>query len=193
LFELRLRDRMDDYGRKTPQFTIANFLHPHFKGDSVNADNNKACLPQTQGWMYQKYTTNKEEEDEEDKKSASQSILAETTTSQPEIDEWECCNNDRLEVMVALRSTTKTKTSLSTIEPEIDYYLTKADDTKKKFLTYCDVLEYWRGHEHIMPMLARLAREIFAILATSAPSERIFCSAGLIITESQTLLNTDQG
>jgi len=129
----------------------------------------------------------------EDKKSASQSILAETTTSQPEVDKWECCNNDRLEVMVALRSTTKTKTSLSTIEPKIDYYLSKADDTKKTFLTYCDVLEYWRGHEHIMPMLARLAREIFAILATSAPTKRIFCSAGLIITESQTLLNTDQG
>jgi hypothetical protein len=44
----------------------------------------------------------------------------------------------------------------------------------------------------MMPMLARLAREIFAIPATSAPSERIFCSAGLIITESQTLLNTDR-
>jgi len=112
LFELRLRDRIDDYGQKTPQFAIAIFLHPHFKGDGVNADNNKACLPQTKERIYQKYTTNKEEEEEEDKMSASQGILVETTTSQPEVDEWECCNNDRPEVMAALRLTTKKQTHL---------------------------------------------------------------------------------
>jgi len=86
--------------------------------------------------------------------------------------------------MAALSSTTKTKTSLSTIEHKIHYYLIKTNDPKKKFLTNCDVLEYWRRHEHMLPMLERLARDISAILATSATSERIFSSARLIITES---------
>jgi hAT family C-terminal dimerisation region len=44
----------------------------------------------------------------------------------------------------------------------------------------------------MIPMLARLAREIFAIPAMSAPSERIFSSTGLIIMESRLLLNTDR-
>jgi hypothetical protein len=43
----------------------------------------------------------------------------------------------------------------------------------------------------MMPMLSRLARDIFVIPATSAPSERTFSSAVLIITESRTFLNTD--
>jgi hypothetical protein len=83
--------------------------------------------------------------------------------------------------MAALSSTTKTKTSLSTIEHKIHYYLIKTNDPKKKFLTNCDVLEYWRRHEHML--LERLARDISA-MATSATSERIFSSARLIITES---------
>jgi len=47
LFELKLRQRIDNYGREIPQFAIANFLHPHFKGAGLNADNNKTYLPKT--------------------------------------------------------------------------------------------------------------------------------------------------
>jgi hypothetical protein len=43
----------------------------------------------------------------------------------------------------------------------------------------------------MIPILARLAKEIFAIPATSAPSERIFSSTGLMIMESRMLLNTN--
>jgi hypothetical protein len=41
-----------------------------------------------------------------------------------------------------------------------------------------------------MPMLARLAWEIFANPATSASSEQTFSAAWQIVTESRTLLNT---
>jgi len=48
--------------------------------------------------------------------------------------------------------------------------LTKAD-RKTTYKIECDILGYWKEKEHQLPMLARLAREIFAILATSASSE----------------------
>jgi hypothetical protein len=76
------------------------------------------------------------------------------------------------------------------MEHEINFYLTKADKPDTKFKVKCDMLEYWKGHEQMIPMLARLAREIFAIPATSAPSEQTFLAAGQIVTESRTLFNT---
>jgi hAT family C-terminal dimerisation region len=92
------------------------------------------------------------------------------------VDQWEYHNYDRDDVMRLLESE-PTKTSLSTIQHEIDFYLTKADKPEKKFRVDCDVLEYWKGHEQQMPMLARLAREIFANPATSASSEQTFSAA----------------
>jgi len=72
------------------------------------------------------------------------------------VDQWEYHNYDRDDVMRLLESE-PTKTSLSTIQHEIDFYLTKADKPDTKFMVDCDVLEYWKGHEQQMPMLARLA------------------------------------
>jgi hypothetical protein len=57
------------------------------------------------------------------------------------------------------------KTTLSSIEHEIDWYLTKADKNTT-FKIEQDVLEYWREKEQQLPKLARLAREMFAIPAT---------------------------
>jgi len=66
-------------------------------------------------------------------------------TPQLEEDEWEYCNYDRPEVMATLKLAVKLKTTLTTIEHEIEHNLTKADDPKTKFLTGCDVLKYWCG------------------------------------------------
>jgi hypothetical protein len=63
--EDQFRNRIQDYGRKTPQFAIANFLHPHFKGNALNADN-KMFLPTLKEMICKKNTTNKEEEKKEE-------------------------------------------------------------------------------------------------------------------------------
>jgi hypothetical protein len=47
--------------------------------------------------------------------------------------------------MATLKLAVKLKTTLKTIEHEIEDNLTKADDPKTKFLTGCDVLKYWCG------------------------------------------------
>ena len=52
-------------------------------------------------------------------------------------------------------------------------------------------LSWWRVRESKYPKLAWLARRVLAIPATSAPSERLFSRAGLIITEKRNSLSGD--
>ncbi|KAH9641461.1 hypothetical protein HF086_006077 [Spodoptera exigua] len=52
-----------------------------------------------------------------------------------------------------------------------------------------DVLQYWRDKKTCMPSLYALARSILNIPATSTPSERVFSTAGLVITAKRSRLN----
>jgi hypothetical protein len=42
------------------------------------------------------------------------------------------------------------------------------------------ILDWWRDHSKAMPLIAQVARHILAIPATSAPSERVFSTAGRV-------------
>ena len=62
---------------------------------------------------------------------------------------------------------------------------------KKEMATYesfsfasrkCDVLAWWKAHEEHLPVLAKIARKILAIPASSAKSERVFSTGGLVVT-----------
>ena len=53
---------------------------------------------------------------------------------------------------------------------------------------YNDPLLWWKSHEHKYPMLAALARRTLCIPATSAPSERLFSTAGLTIANDRARL-----
>ena len=53
-------------------------------------------------------------------------------------------------------------------------------DNKNK---YNDPLEWWKINELAMPFLAKLARETLNVPATSAPSERVFSSAGIYVNK----------
>ena len=50
---------------------------------------------------------------------------------------------------------------------------------------FTDVLEWWKYNERHYPMLASLARIALCIPATSAPSERIFSLASLVISKKR--------
>ena len=54
-----------------------------------------------------------------------------------------------------------------------------------------DPLEWWRRHKTVFPILAQLARIYLPIQATSAPSERIFSQAALIIREKRNRLGPE--
>lgn len=55
----------------------------------------------------------------------------------------------------------------------------------------CDPLEWWRINQASYPRLAIVARKYLCIPASSAPSERIFSTAGLIITEKRNRISDE--
>jgi hypothetical protein len=54
-----------------------------------------------------------------------------------------------------------------------------------------DPLEWWRKNKRSYKVLARLARQYLAIPATSAPSERLFSSAGNVISKLRSSLDPE--
>ena len=56
----------------------------------------------------------------------------------------------------------------------------------------CDILQWWKMFEPNFPMLAKLARMIFAIPASSAKSERTFSKAGRMVTSLRGNLAPDK-
>ena len=63
-------------------------------------------------------------------------------------------------------------------EPKVPY---KSGTTGK----FTNVLEWWKYNERHYPMLASLARIVLCMPATSAPSERIFSLASLVISKKR--------
>lgn len=52
-------------------------------------------------------------------------------------------------------------------------------------------LAWWKAHESLYPNLAMLAKHYLAVPATSVPSERVFSTAGDIVTASRSALTTE--
>jgi hypothetical protein len=52
-------------------------------------------------------------------------------------------------------------------------------------------LDFWRSNKNIFPILAKVARKIHCIPATSASVERQFSGAGLVLNERRTCLDPD--
>jgi zinc finger BED domain-containing protein 1 (E3 SUMO-protein ligase ZBED1) len=51
-----------------------------------------------------------------------------------------------------------------------------------------DPLKWWQQHRKHLPLLSEVARKVLCIPATSAPSERLFSAAGLIVTDKRSRL-----
>lgn len=50
------------------------------------------------------------------------------------------------------------------------------------------LLTWWKDHETMFPLLSKLCRKIHSVVATSAPSERIFSTGGNIVTQKRSSL-----
>ena len=51
------------------------------------------------------------------------------------------------------------------------------------------MLSWWNRHQNILPLLAKFARTILAIPASSAKSERVFSIGGFLVNARRTNLN----
>ena len=52
-----------------------------------------------------------------------------------------------------------------------------------------DILNWWRCHAKIYPTLAKMAKDTFSVLPTSASVERFFSTAKLILRDNRTSLS----
>ena len=51
-----------------------------------------------------------------------------------------------------------------------------------------NVLKWWQVNESKFPLMAKVAKEMFCISATSTPSERAFSKAGNLLSNKRALL-----
>lgn len=88
-----------------------------------------------------------------------------------------------------------------------DMILQRIDDEMKRFsdmpsiafeerndegkIVFANPLLWWKKYCKDFPLLSQLARRILCIPATSAPSERVFSLAGLVITQLRASLSAD--
>lgn len=54
-----------------------------------------------------------------------------------------------------------------------------------------DPLQWWRTHKSLFPVLARLARKFLCIPASSAPVERVWSTAGNVVTQKRARLSDE--
>ena len=64
-----------------------------------------------------------------------------------------------------------------------------SDDEYDPVLEKNNPLDWWRENEHLFPNIARLAKSLLAIPATSASSERVFSVAGLVCSKNRARLS----
>ena len=81
-------------------------------------------------------------------------------------------------------ATVRPKTTEERVANELAVY--KQEDPLPD--TESDPLEWWRMNESRFPLLANLARKYLCICATSTASERVFSTAGNVVTPNRSLL-----
>ena len=78
------------------------------------------------------------------------------------------------------------ETADKAIEDELAQYF-----TDKVAACDCHPLHWWKQNEFRFPHLAKVVRSILCIPATSTPSERLFSTAGLMVTKLMNCLKSD--
>ena len=168
--------RFEDCGTTQPEFCLAEMLDPSLKGCVIKIiseplyNATKECLVQALLEMHR----------EDASPEASRSPT-------PEMEEEEL---DPIEAAIrAARGPNPTRaaplsTSLLASTCEVEVYLKEPLKVKGT-----NLLEYWSMNREKMPGLAKLARKILAIPASSATSERVFSTAGRTCTERRTSLS----
>ncbi|KAK0143562.1 Zinc finger BED domain-containing protein 1 [Merluccius polli] len=74
---------------------------------------------------------------------------------------------------------------------------TRAEEEMSKYLETPplslseDPLIWWRNHETVFPLLAKLAKHYLCIPGTSVASERVFSTAGDIVTAQRSMLSSE--
>ncbi|XP_046686971.1 zinc finger BED domain-containing protein 4-like [Homalodisca vitripennis] len=91
---------------------------------------------------------------------------------------WEDVDN-----IIAKEKPTGTKTSAAIVE--LNRYLDDSYLGRKK-----DPMGWWKENQHVYPIMSKLVKLKFNVMATSVPCERLFSKAGNFLTERRSRLSS---
>ena len=152
----KLEDRFPETGTTRLERCAANYLDPRWKGAHLRLTNK---LQQTKVDMEAKYLGQQEVD------------ALEVDLPNPSLSPTSklIFNSQRDEVG-----------RLSGLEQEMRRYEACSNPGRN-----ADVLAFWKLNEEALPLLARMARIVLGIPASSAKSERVFSTGGLIVTSKR--------
>jgi len=174
-----LDKRFPDGGTACLEFATAHFLDPRFKGIGLEPfgryDDTKASVVEAMLLLVRG-----EGEPERTPSPPADDSLVDSADEEP--------LDSLLKARYGSNPTRPSVLSRSVVETncEIDMYCQDAVLPKD-----ADILSFWRNQRKKYPILSRLARKFLSIPAASATSERVFSTAGNIVTPRRTSLGVD--
>ena len=163
-------------GLGTPFINFASFLHPCFKGDSLEEiTRSRETLKVQIQLMVDNHASTR---DFYDGMEAEKSSMDESLLDNPDLTFAE--RHFLEKKLTEVRAPSYTVDSIPPLQKEINEYVTLKYAPLK-----VDVLQWWKEHESKLPLLAKMARNYFCIPVTSASSERMFSVGGNICTDKR--------
>jgi KRAB domain-containing zinc finger protein len=196
-FKASLADKVPNCGREVALWAIGAFLHPQNKGTifcfrlGPRSPVTKELLEDVKLEIVNRVTAlgwdeQEEEEDpevkEEEGNAALDCALAESQCE--EVSDYLKSVN-----MMDVQPEGAGPEPQNDIAAQIELNVHKLQQPKE---SDCDILAFWKANKASVPTLAKFARSILCIPASSASSERLFSAAGKIISSSRTKISSSR-
>lgn len=201
-FKAYLSDKAANCGREDMIWAMACFLHPKFKGSILHYVDSHT--KQVKADLYEETKANiirlvqqrnsvraplALEDDDDDDVLAPTPPSSSTTNLDKAISEgqWSAVEEFLQHVdLLDFGKPTESAPLTNDITQQIEKYIHKFEKTPE---SDCDILAFWKANQADVPDLARFARSILGIPASSATSERLFSQAGKTISETRTKIS----
>lgn len=166
-----LNKRFPNHGMDNRLRRAANFLDPRFKGIHLDS---AGRLESTMDELEEDWNDIKPEEPME----------AHTAVETPDNYAAQLSPTSKLRNRLQMRTNLVDQMRQTKIRKEMEKYSSFSTPPQG-----VNVLSWWKRHESILPILAKLAKLVLAIPASSALSERVYSVAGDVVTAKRSNLN----
>ena len=166
----RLKVRFPSYGFTIPENCFANFLDPTLKGIHLKEES-----------LYENTIDNLE------RSAATLGLIQKLVNEHDDSQQQTTETLSAIEMLKRKYAKQKTISELSAVKKESKHYEDYPYATSDE-----DVLKWWKARSEVFPVLSSLARHYLCVPAASSKSERVFSTAGNIVTQKRTRLNAEK-
>ena len=172
--------RFPDTGSQNKLRCFANFLAPQYKGIHLEAIGKLDTTKDNIKREVNRFNIDMEEESE-----LNEGFIEDDAEDIPP-----------LSPTSMLRKQMKARHQRTTTDNYLDNTLSPIDKEIKRFETFSiatkdvDILMWWKNHEHVLPLLSKLAKKVLTIPASSAKSERVFSCGGNFVSAKRNKLGS---